>query len=441
MKSENPERRPASGSRSSWTGALLVTTVLLAFPALAVPDLDRAAALVRDGRYQEAYDLLLPERTAQAADAEFAYLLGRAALGSGRAEEAQALLEKSLDLRPGDVAAHLALGRALFAQGHFGEARIEFETVLQFENLPSDLMTQVETYDQAAAQYLGGERLTRFGYAESGFGGYRTNSTRGSTGGDQDSTFFNLRVGGGIDYLLEDGYALDANLDYRFRYHDEEGVRNDSDLRWRFGASRTLGDDNLAGGIRGRVSYRGNGQYRNDYSIFTTYRHQIDEDDQLSFGAEVRRRRYPEGNLRARSRTTADVNVGWTRVVNDQATFSLTGHGGRNYATSRPDGDSTIYGAIVDLDYTFSDSLGWYIFAWWEHDNFNTDAYHFHPDEDDTVILRREDNLYEFGTSLVWTFAPGWTFRPEVLYIRDESNATNFNYSATEYWINVRKGF
>ena len=63
------------------------------------------------------------------------------------------------------------------------------------------------------------------------------------------------------------------------------------------------------------------------------------------------------------------------------------------------------------------------------------------PDEDDDVILRREDNLYEFGTSLVWSFGDGWTFRPELLYIRDESNVDDFNYNSTEYWINVRKAF
>jgi tetratricopeptide (TPR) repeat protein len=413
----------------------------LGAPASAA-DLDRARALVGGGQYLEAYDLLAPTRQAALGDAEFAYLLGRAALGSARPDEAEALLRQSLEARPGSVAAHLALGRALYAQGKFGAARLEFETVLQFENLPEDLLTQAAIYDEAAEEYLEeGVRLTNFGYAESGFGGYRTNSTRGSTGGDQDSTFFNLRIGGGVDYRLEDGYALDANVDYRFRHHDESGVRNDSDLRWRAAGSRVLGDDNVAAGLRGRVSYRGQGTYRNDYSVFTTYRRQLDADDQLSVTAEVRRRRYPSGRLRARSRTTADVSIGWTHVVNEQATVSVTGHGGRNYATSRPDGESTIYGAIVDLDYTVSDTLGWYVFAWWERDNFNTDRIHFHPDTIDDVILRREDNLYEFGAHLVWTFAPGWTFRPQVVYIRDESNAADFNYSSTEYWINVRKGF
>ena len=99
--------------------------------------------------------------------------------------------------------------------------------------------------------------------------------------------------------LLDNGYALDANLDYRFRYHDQDGVRNDSDLRWRLAGSRAMGDDNLAGGFRGRVSYRGNGEYRNDYSLFVNYRYGLDEANQLSFGGEVRRRRYPEGPLRA----------------------------------------------------------------------------------------------------------------------------------------------
>jgi hypothetical protein len=34
-----------------------------------------------------------------------------------------------------------------------------------------------------------------------------------------------------------------------------------------------------------------------------------------------------------------------------------------------------------------------------------------------------------------------WSLRPEILYTRDQSNATGFNYSATEVWVNVRKSF
>jgi hypothetical protein len=308
--------------------------------------------------------------------------------------------------------------------------------------LPPDLLTRVTAYNKAARAYLEeGKLLTTFGYAETGIGGYKTNSTRATSSGDQDTTFFNARAGGGFERRFDDGYAIDGNVDYRFRYHDESGVRNDSDLRWRIGGSRAFGENNLAAGFRGRNSYRGDGIHRNDYFLFASYDIRLDEANQLSLNAEVGRRRYPSGRLRERTRSTADISIGWTHVLNEVATFSATGHGGKHFNTERPDGKSSFWGAMVDLDLTLRDNLGWYTFAWYENDRYNTDRLHFHPDEIDQVILRRDDNLYEIGTQLIWQFGEGWTFRPEVLYIRDESNAFNFNYSSTEYWLNVRKAF
>lgn len=53
----------------------------------------------------------------------------------------------------------------------------------------------------------------------------------------------------------------------------------------------------------------------------------------------------------------------------------------------------------------------------------------------------RRDNLVEVGGALVWEFARGWTLRPEILFILDDSSVEGFNYSSTEIWINVRKSF
>ncbi|HEY0503420.1 MAG TPA: tetratricopeptide repeat protein [Lysobacter sp.] len=408
--------------------------------------LDEAEALLRQGQYPQGYDLLAPLEPTRAGDARFLYLLGRAALGTGDAEKARIALERSIELDPARPSAHLALGRAYYALDQYAKARNQFEVALRFENLPPDLLTQAEIYDEAARESLeGGQRTTAFGYAATGIGRYRVNSTRGTNvfgGGDRRETFYNVRLGGGFNHAFANGYALDGTLDYRHRFYADDS-RDDRDLRWSLAGSRAVDDGNVAVGLRGRVSYRGDGDYRNDVAGFVDYSRNVSLDDQLAVGLSVERRRYPSGPLRARSRTRTAATLGWTHAFAEGAgSFSLTAHGGRNTATSRPDGESDVYGATASLDYTFGDTLDAFVYVWWERDAFNTDRVHFHPDAlDESVILRREDNLYEGGAGLVWEFAPSWSLRPELLYIRDQSNVVAFNYSSTEVWLNVRKGF
>jgi tetratricopeptide (TPR) repeat protein len=347
---------------------------------------------------------------------------------------------------PDSAAAHLARGREYFARGEYAEAKIEFETVLRFDNLPPDLQSQAEIYDAAAREYLEGRRLLPFGYLEVGVGGYRTNSNATTTffEGDRSDTFYNARAGGGLSYVIDDRYTADASLDYRFRYYDNSDTRNDSDWRWNAAVTRALGENAVTGGVRGRVSYRGDGIYRNDYGAFAQWRGRLDADNQLSIGGELTRRDYPEGRLQDRSRTMADLRATWTTALfGGSGSFALTAHGGYQYATSRPDGNSSFFGLSGNLDFTLTETLGGYVFAWWERDKFNIDRIHFHPDalEGLEPNLARTDNLYEVGGGLVWTFARAWSLRPEILWILDDSNTFANNYGSTEFWVNVRRSF
>lgn len=405
-----------------------------------------AQALLSNHQYTQALALLEPAESAHAQDAQYHYLLGRAALGSGDAERARVALERGIELDPDSANAHLALGRAYHALGQHANAINQFEIAMHFENLPPDLLTQSQIYDDAAREALEeGRRTTMFGYAATGIGRYRVNSTRGTNafgGGDRRETFYNLRVGGGLSHSLGNDTSLDGTIDYRHREYDA-GSRDDRDLRWSFAASHGFNDSRFSGGLRGRVSYRGNGDYRNDVAGFVDYTHNLDVESQLTAGLSVQRRRYPEGPLRDRSRTTTTGSVGWSHSFNDGgANFGITAHAGRNTATSRIDGDSDVFGATANLDWTFGDTLDAFIFVWWERDDFSADDVRFHPDERDVAAtFSREDNLYEGGAGLVWAFAQTWTLRPELLYIRDQSNVVAFNYSSTEVWLNVRKDF
>jgi hypothetical protein len=68
-------------------------------------------------------------------------------------------------------------------------------------------------------------------------------------------------------------------------------------------------------------------------------------------------------------------------LMEGNGSFSLTGHAGRNYATSRPDGNSTVYGAKGALDFTVNKTLSWGDFVWWERDLFASDNIHFRPED------------------------------------------------------------
>ena len=75
---------------------------------------------------------------------------------------------------------------------------------------------------------------------------------------------------------------------------------------------------------------------------------------------------------------------------------------------------------------------------WWQNDRYNIERLNVGPADEILGITTRNDNLYEAGAGLTWEFARGWSFNPEILYIRDQSNILAVNYSSTEIWITLR---
>jgi tetratricopeptide (TPR) repeat protein len=377
-------------------------------------------------------------------DAEQAVTRGTELLAAGEYAAARTAFSEALEAEPDSVAAHLGLARAYFGLGEYARAVLEFENVLRFGNLPPDMLDQAATYDRLAEEYAAGRKWRAFYYAETGIGTYRENSSASTDlfGGAGDyTTFWPLRVGGGWNTDLPKNHSFNATLDYRFRWYDDSDRRNDSDLRWNFNLGRPLDDDSLRFGVRGRVSYRGDSQYRNDYGVFATYDLGLGPDDRLTFGGELRERRYPRGPERERTRDIAEFTGSWTHSLpNGRTALTFGANIGQEWATQdRPDGDASFWGVSGEVDHAFSDGLD--AFFWWSYQNegYDEERPDFTTDED--LLAARSDDLWNFGGGVVWRFAPGWSVRPTFEYNWEESNIPALAYSSTELWVTVRKSF
>jgi hypothetical protein len=378
--------------------------------------------------------------------AETAAARGNALLAAGDYAAAQRAFAEALAADPSSVEAHLGKARAYYGMGEYARARIEFESVLGYDLqvVADDQQTLTAIYDGIAEDYAADGAWSPFYYAETGIGNYRQNSSKSTDifggAGDYD-TFLPIRVGGGWSAPVTERHSFNGTVDYRFRWYDDKDRRNDSDLRWNFNLSRPVDDDNLRFGMRGRTSFRGNGQYRNDWGAFATYGIGFGANDRLAMTGELRERRYPSGPLRVRTRDIAELTAMWTHsLANGRTSLSLGGSFAEEWATQeRIDGDASIWSVRSSLDHSFSDSLDAFFFLEYWEEGYDEERPDFSTDED--LLVQRSDDLVYAGGGLLWSFAPGWTLRPAIEYDWENSNIPALAYSKTEVWVTVRKSF
>jgi len=346
---------------------------------------------------------------------------------------------------PDVLAAHLERGLQYLELGEYARALYEFEQVMQIEYLSADLRERAEAYARVAERYLRGERLSVAAFLEGGGGYYRENTTDSTRlFGDDPArdAFLALRGNSGVSYLTESGLTVDGYLDYQFRDYDHSDRPDDRDLRWSGSITRSLAKGSQAIGVRGHNSYRGDPGYRNDYGLFVNRGFIVDSDHQLTVEADVRRRSYPS-ELRDLSYTNAGLSGTWNRAEEDgRASLGVTIRAGYEWAENdRTDGDQTFYGLSVDWSRDIGQATSVFLFGWYERNGFHSDAVVVDENGVPDTESARADNLYEFGGGIVHRLAEGWTLRPEILYIRDDSNKEFATYSSTEMWVTVRRAF
>jgi outer membrane protein len=412
---------------------------------------NQAESMVRAGRYAEAYKLLEPLEDKLAGDLRFDYLLARSALETGNPSRASFIYERILAVEPNYAGVRLEMGRAYLALGDLARAKLEFETLLRFPNLPPDLRQQVLIYAKAAEERLAGKKTVGFGYLEYGFG-YDSNPQSATSANpisaangflifldpsnlERSDHYHALSAGGELVHSLTGGLSVYAGGDGRMRAYRSIDAADYGTLDGRFGLSYAAGTSQLRAGVVGGRYFLDHEAIRDNAGLTGEYRTLLNPRNQLSVNLQLTRFEYVPDNLRTNDYDLLQSTFGWLGVVNDgrgAIGFSLLG-GVEKAKGDRPDGDKPHVGARLTLQNSFTDRVGAFFLAGAQRGKYK--------DFNDSFGDRRRETLYDVAAGITWTLAPGFSLRPQVVYIKNDSNLAIFEYEKTDVSINVRMDF
>lgn len=429
-------------------------------PALAAADvatLEQAEGLIQAGKAEQAYQLLEPLETSSAGDLAYDYLLATSALESGRPSKATFIYERILAIDPSYIGVRADMGRAYFALGDFGRAKIEFETVLSFQNLPPDLRSSVEKYVAATESRTQAKATVIAGYVELGFGrdtnigsstdkpslllpvGPTPYSPLPPTGLKTADNYATLGLGAELNHQINPQWGLYVGGDYRTRAYGQYNDANFWTADSRAGVSYAGGRWLLRGGITaGEYVYHG-ARMRDSYGLTADWRYAVDNANQLTLSGSATRYDYvaPQPNpLLIQDNNTYSSTLGWmhsfgdgTTLINLSATYSV-----EDALSARDDGNKKSFGPRILIQKNFNPTLGGYITAGYTRS-------HYQDVNDSYYGLKRKESLYDVTAALTWTVSKGLSLRPQVSWTRNRANAELFAYDKADTSVTLRYDF
>jgi outer membrane protein len=430
----------------------MVAAGSVAYAAVPQAVLEQAEALMKAGKAGDAYQLLEPHEVEGAGDEVYDYLLATAALESGRPSKATFIYERILAVKPAFVGVRADMGRAYFALGDYGRAKIEFETVLSFQNLPLDLRGQAEQYVRAAEARAQAKSTVATGYAELGFGrdtnvGSATDITALSLPGagayvpappvglKTGDSYASVAMGGEVNHQLTDQWGLYAGGDLRGRAYQTYAEPGNRSVDVRGGANYSGGAWLLRSGLAaGQFSQSGE-RIRDSVGMTVDWRLALQGGSQATAGVSVSRLMYVPAVQVRQDVVTTTLTGGWLASLGDGSTvLSLSASAGNENAVGgRDDGDKRFWGPRVFAQKTFSDKVGSYVSAGATFSKYTL----INP----LYLFAREEALYDFALGVTWTIAKGVTVRPQLSYVKNNSNAELFSYDKTDFSLNIRFDF
>lgn len=441
-----------------WFAAVFLTIALAGTSAAAAqaappPELERARALLREGKAQAAWELLAPLERRYAGQRDFDLALAIAATDSGRPNLATFALERIIVMQPGDATARLELARALFALRDYERAQRELQFILEGDPPPAvrELVAQYrERMGNAAVAAASPAGWS--GYAQAGVG----HDTNANVATAQGSIFISAL---GSELILDrefvrdaDNFAsLGAGLEYAHPLNGRWTALAGADVLQRAYAQLDTSDSrafDLHLGLRQRLDLRDSVQYtvrHNDLQLdHAGYRRlqsggaewsrAFGERARLALSLQGYRIRYLPPDTRASSSDLVALSGSGAYLLDPASRMvALAGAflGHDNAVAGRADGDRRIYGVSAGLQRRLAARLDGYASLALLRSEFRQQNVDFG--------VTRGDRQLELALGLAWELADGWSLRPQLARTRNRSNVAVNDYGRTEASLTLRR--
>ena len=426
--------------------------------------LHKAEALMENGKADEAYRLLEPLEFEHASKVDFDYLLGIAALDSGRADMATFALERVLSINPGHASARLDIARAYYQLGDLPRARTEFEAVMRQDISPAARANAQKYLDVIAMQ----NRHTRLsGYVEVSAGrdsnvnsstsesmvfvdSFATMASLDTSNVKVSDNYYTAVAGGEISHDLNPQWSLYAGANLR-KLTNRSQAQFDSvttDIRGGIAYEKQANRIRISA-ISGK--YDLGGTHNNDTSgIKGEWRHAFSPGNQLNAFAQSVQYRYDDPLMKPNDIDQQAVGLGWLHVAsNGKTTLSGSVHygsekdvsptitvpsiGNINPSGGRNDGAKNFSGFRIGGQTASGESTSLFASAGMQSGEYDKVNHLF--------LRKRKDRLYDIKLGANWHWDKLWTLRPQISYLRNDSNIAIYGYDRMDVSLTVRRDF
>ena len=418
-------------------------------------DLEKADALMKQGKAAEAYALLEPFEFEQSGNIKFDYLLGIAALDSGKPDKATIAFERVLAVDPNFAGARVDMGRAYFALGDFTRARTEFETVLT-QNPPAAAKVTIDKYLAAIEKQESAKKTKTTGYFEATVGhdsnvNFATSQsqigvpalgnlifTLNPTGVKAPDDYLGFALGGEVNHQVNPTLGLYAGADVRTRSNSTQDRFDSTSLDARAGIAMGEGANVFRLGVLGGKFELDGKNNRDTNGVSAEWRHLINPANQLSAFGQYARYRF-ESAISVNNFDQTTIGANWLHIINDgKGLVSASLFTGDENAPERADGGKRFSGLRLGGQVQLNEKTELFAGLGAQFSKYQLANAAF---SSPTESLTRDDKQYDANLGLNWHYDKAWTVRPQISHIRNNSNIVIYKFDRTDVSITIRRDF